>query len=61
VAEGARQLGEAILREGFQWHWLPLSSAEPPDARRFKEIAAIFASIRDALLFYFNGGVAFFN
>ncbi len=47
--EGAKDIGKAANKQGLQWLWLPLSSAEPPAEDRLDEIAEMFRACVEAL------------
>tara|TARA_B100000446_G_scaffold76096_1_gene72021 strand:+ start:5225 stop:5872 length:648 start_codon:yes stop_codon:yes gene_type:complete len=47
--EGAKDIGKAAKKQGLQWIWLPLSSAEPPAEDRLEEITEVFKDSITAL------------
>ncbi len=47
--EGAKDIGKAANKQGLQWLWLPLRSAEPPAEERLNEIVETFEACVEAL------------
>jgi protein-tyrosine phosphatase len=47
--EGAKAIGEAALRVGIAWLWLPLASGDPPADERDVEVRAVFAGVCEQL------------
>lgn len=55
-AEGARELGEAAVRAGLEWLWLPLRNGDPPASSQVPEILATL----DAWIDRLAGGAALY-
>jgi len=49
AAEGAEAIGADVQRAGLTWIWLPMETAEPPEAERAEEFRQGLAKINGAL------------
>lgn len=54
--EGARDVGDAAVRAGLAWLWLPLPNGDPPPQARTPELLAAL----DAWISHLSGGAAIY-